>query len=817
MPEDGTAPETLDAERVSRLLLRYLDEGKETRSVLQEILVTLRQSNIVPRGDETKWVRFWNKYNQEADEYDREFLQRYKEDMNTTMIFSGLFTAVTATIASMTISNLSQDPNLFTQVLLHNIFVSLNHTGEFIHMDIPLSPWTGPSVSVVWSQTFLYASLVCSLLVALGAVLATQWLSRYNAVDERGTVEDRGKRRQQKFDGLKTWYFRTFLEALPILLQFSLLLFGISLCAYMWAQQRAIAAILIFANGLAGLLWLYTVVVSAIYPESPYDTPLSDLLAAKRVKGRGYNGGPTSALVSSIRLSGIFNAIREHIQTAYSAIIAAATAGVHGRVNERPHSLRRDVVRTERTDLEQAGSPAHTAATRIHLIQPLRNGLTTIYARVSPPVRHVSHYVAHNSIGILSRISAPIVNTHKKRLARSYPTINDVRIAAFTWLLQTSTDPEVHINAFLIVPEMVWTDEMFTNSFSLKSLDFILDKLVSCFDWDGRPKSDSFDRTVSLLTTFLFVYWQLYRTSPDRTHAWTREKGRAFASGRAAIVDTLRSLDLTTYSRSASETWVLRHAYLTFQHFTETRSPLKLVQVNFAISTSSLSQVSATYLESPPSSPFTASLRLRTFSLLYLAQASHVGAWWDQSRGVLFAQIEEYFDALAVENTRSFSLLATALILGYETQQIVTPDWSHSVDWPSAVGCVLLEMWGYVQWRAYEDESGDLPPFAFTQEPAREVHLSKASLILLSRILRILHSAVPTLPESWTPPSSRCEWLSLLVHRLCTSEEVAREVVYRGRSALLWMLLQSSSLNIVTTMTRPPSMHSFGCSALYLL
>ncbi|KAH8099500.1 hypothetical protein BXZ70DRAFT_894650 [Cristinia sonorae] len=266
--------------------LTFCSDAKDVSSVLQEILVTLRRSNIVPRGDETKWVRFWNKYNQEADEYDREFLERYKEDMSTTMIFSGLFTAVTATIASMSISNLSQDPNLFTQILLHNIFVSLNNTGEFIQMDMPLLPWTGPSKSVIWSQTFLYLSLVCSLLVALGAVLATQWLSRYKAVDERGSVEDRGKRRQQKFDGLQAWGFRIFLEALPLLLQLSLLLFGISLCAYMWSQQRFIAGVLMFVNAFGGLLWVYTVVVSTIYPESPYDTPLSDFLQASAKRAR---------------------------------------------------------------------------------------------------------------------------------------------------------------------------------------------------------------------------------------------------------------------------------------------------------------------------------------------------------------------------------------------------------------------------------------------------------------------------------------------------------------------------------------------------
>ncbi|KAH8100425.1 hypothetical protein BXZ70DRAFT_1024450, partial [Cristinia sonorae] len=155
--------------------LKDIDDGKNALSVLQDILVTLRKSNIIPRDGETKWVRFWNKYTQEADDYDREFLERYKNDMNTTMIFSGLFTAVTATIASMTISGLSQDPNIVTQTLLFNMVLLLNRTDDSIPRGIPIPSWDGPSASVIWFQTLLYASLVCSLLVALGAVLATQW------------------------------------------------------------------------------------------------------------------------------------------------------------------------------------------------------------------------------------------------------------------------------------------------------------------------------------------------------------------------------------------------------------------------------------------------------------------------------------------------------------------------------------------------------------------------------------------------------------------------------------------------------------------
>ncbi|KAH8081330.1 hypothetical protein BXZ70DRAFT_901256 [Cristinia sonorae] len=243
------------------------------------MLNILRKSTIFPRAGDSPWSRFWYTYNLEAEEYDREFLQRYQGDMNNTMIFSGLLVAALATFASMTVNDLSPDPNLLMLVLVQNILISVNSTAGTVPQGIPLPAWEGPSVSVVWYQTLLYASLACSLLVALGAVLAAQWLSRYSAVDERGTAEDRCKRRQQKFDGLEAWRFRIFLEALPILLQFSLFLFSVSLCAYMWNQQRIIASVLIALNGLGGLLWAYTVVVSTVYPDSPYDTPLSDLLA----------------------------------------------------------------------------------------------------------------------------------------------------------------------------------------------------------------------------------------------------------------------------------------------------------------------------------------------------------------------------------------------------------------------------------------------------------------------------------------------------------------------------------------------------------
>ncbi|KAH8081324.1 hypothetical protein BXZ70DRAFT_876653, partial [Cristinia sonorae] len=55
--------------------------------LLQEMLIILRKSTIVSRTGDTPWARFWYTYNLEADEYDKEFLQRYQGDMNNTMIF----------------------------------------------------------------------------------------------------------------------------------------------------------------------------------------------------------------------------------------------------------------------------------------------------------------------------------------------------------------------------------------------------------------------------------------------------------------------------------------------------------------------------------------------------------------------------------------------------------------------------------------------------------------------------------------------------------------------------------------------------------
>ncbi|KAH7912118.1 hypothetical protein BJ138DRAFT_985110, partial [Hygrophoropsis aurantiaca] len=118
--------------------------------------------------------RFWATYKREAKEFDDDFLDRYKEDMDIVLIFAGLFSAVSTTFITSMQSSLSQDPTATTNVLLMQLIHATN-TSAFADQNFDFSSWDGPGSTVIWTQSLIYASLAASLLAALGAVLGKQW------------------------------------------------------------------------------------------------------------------------------------------------------------------------------------------------------------------------------------------------------------------------------------------------------------------------------------------------------------------------------------------------------------------------------------------------------------------------------------------------------------------------------------------------------------------------------------------------------------------------------------------------------------------
>ncbi|KAL0948153.1 hypothetical protein HGRIS_010769 [Hohenbuehelia grisea] len=141
--------------------------------------------------------RFWSTYKEETDRHDDDFVKKHNENLDIVLIFAGLFSAVNTTFIQGMLDDLSPDPNDATQALLRLVVHTLNNS-VFPDETPEISPWDGPSSTIVWTQCVLYASLAASLLAAFGAVLGKQWLGYYARVGAQGSTEAQCAARRKK-------------------------------------------------------------------------------------------------------------------------------------------------------------------------------------------------------------------------------------------------------------------------------------------------------------------------------------------------------------------------------------------------------------------------------------------------------------------------------------------------------------------------------------------------------------------------------------------------------------------------------------------
>ncbi|KAJ7896458.1 hypothetical protein B0H13DRAFT_1556058, partial [Mycena leptocephala] len=116
-----------------------------------------------------KKTTFWTAYKALVDEFDKELQRKYGNDLDTSLVFAGLFSAVSSTFIIQIQGELLPDPNTETQALL--ILLVQNMTG----VAIQISQQLGPATIVLISQSLLYFSLFSALIAALLIVLGKQW------------------------------------------------------------------------------------------------------------------------------------------------------------------------------------------------------------------------------------------------------------------------------------------------------------------------------------------------------------------------------------------------------------------------------------------------------------------------------------------------------------------------------------------------------------------------------------------------------------------------------------------------------------------
>ena len=271
---------------------RALSNGPPGRLLSHITRISLRPScsrehDITPPQEDPQ-AQFYKEYHKVAEEYDKEFLKKYDEDLNTTLIFvsvkrffmgmyqpgwqAGLFSAVTSAFIIEVDPQLQPNSNDDTAALLRVLIYKIDNTA--FGNDVPTLPqWTGPPHALVQVQAILFASLTASLFSAFLAMLGKQWLNHYDSTGMRGTAIERSQNRQQKLNGIISWYFRYVMESLPLMLQAALLLLGCALSRYLWEVNATVASVVIGVTSFGLISYLFIFITGATFESCPYQTP----------------------------------------------------------------------------------------------------------------------------------------------------------------------------------------------------------------------------------------------------------------------------------------------------------------------------------------------------------------------------------------------------------------------------------------------------------------------------------------------------------------------------------------------------------------
>ncbi|KAG8918278.1 hypothetical protein FRC02_002490 [Tulasnella sp. 418] len=159
---------------------------------------------------------------------------------------------------------------------MFRLFLKHRHDNhQFLDEELRFGFTASPRPAVRINSIF-FASLSCSLLVAIGAVQGKDWLTQY---DHNGLAakpqSHQARVRQEKLDGLERWRFPLFVTLLPLLLQISLALFLAGVITFLWEINNEVASVVMAIAMLGFVGYLAFWVIAVYYPTSPFQTPLS--------------------------------------------------------------------------------------------------------------------------------------------------------------------------------------------------------------------------------------------------------------------------------------------------------------------------------------------------------------------------------------------------------------------------------------------------------------------------------------------------------------------------------------------------------------
>ncbi|PVF96674.1 hypothetical protein CPB86DRAFT_497515 [Serendipita vermifera] len=214
----------------------------------------------------------WEVYINEAVVIDNELVKDWTSSLNFLLVFAAIFSSVLSAFIIESKQMLEQNP---TAVMVDAFIFFINNTANGTHTPYSPASFSPPPFAVSVNCLF-FASLSASIVAALASVVALQWVAEYDAAASRSgsTPEDRVKRRQFRYGGMKKWKMGEIIASLPILLYFSLVLFFMGLALWMWNIHSTVGGVILGGMLLGGTFYMVTTLMAIVFPSSPFRAPI---------------------------------------------------------------------------------------------------------------------------------------------------------------------------------------------------------------------------------------------------------------------------------------------------------------------------------------------------------------------------------------------------------------------------------------------------------------------------------------------------------------------------------------------------------------
>ncbi|KAK1236395.1 hypothetical protein PQX77_000335 [Marasmius sp. AFHP31] len=200
----------------------------------------------------------WRVLTKEVTSLDDALIGGWKEDIDTLLVFAGLFSAVVTAFTIESYKWLSEEAEDQTVMLLTQITDQIANRTSSPPEKFEVST-SNLTINVLW-----FLSLIIALVDAVFALLCKQWIREHRRVTHTRTPGEALALRWLRHESLDWWGVPTIVACLPMLLEFALFLFLGGVLELLRTRHPIPFWIAVAVVGFAGLFYLGTTIIPGV-------------------------------------------------------------------------------------------------------------------------------------------------------------------------------------------------------------------------------------------------------------------------------------------------------------------------------------------------------------------------------------------------------------------------------------------------------------------------------------------------------------------------------------------------------------------------